>query len=57
MSADEIQPMREVRRQYAERALELNGGNLTATAKVLGVAVNTLRSCLGRGWSRRGQAN
>ena len=49
--------MREVRRQYAERALELNGGNLTATAKVLGVAVNTLRSCLGRGWSRRGQAN
>ena len=48
MSADEIQPMREVRRQYAARALELNGGNITATAKMLGVAVNTLRSYLGR---------
>jgi len=48
LSADEIQPMREVRRQYAARALELNGGNITATAKMLGVAVNTLRSYLGR---------
>jgi len=48
MSAEEIQPKRKVRRQYAERALELNGGNLTATAKMLGVAVNTLRSYLGR---------
>jgi len=48
LSTDEIQPMRKVRRQYAARALELNGGSLTATAKRLGVAVNTLRSYLGR---------
>ena len=48
MCADQIQPMRKARRQYAARALELNGGNLTATAKMLGVAVNALRSYLGR---------
>jgi len=48
LSADEIQPMRKVRRQHAARALELNGSNLMATSKGLGVAVNTLRSYLGR---------
>jgi transposase len=38
--------MREVRREYAARALELNGGNYTATAKMLGVAINSLKAYL-----------
>jgi hypothetical protein len=31
---------------YAARALKLNGGNYTATAKALGIAVNTLKAYL-----------
>ena len=45
-SAREILPMKEIKRLYAERALELCGGNYTAAAKVLGVAANTLRGFL-----------
>ena len=47
-AAGEIRPLREVHREYAARALELNNGNYTATARMLGIAVNTLRSYLGR---------
>jgi len=43
---EEIVPLKEARRRYAERALELNGGNYAATARRLGIAVNTLRSYL-----------
>ena len=49
MTAGNIKPMREVKREYAARALELNGGNYTATAKALGIAINTLRSYLAEG--------
>jgi len=45
-SAREILPMKEIKRLYAERALELCGGNYTAAAKVLGIAANTLRGFL-----------
>ena len=40
----EIKPIRDVQRLYAARALRANAGNLTATAKHLGIAVNTLRA-------------
>jgi len=43
-AASEVKPIREIQRQYAVRALELNGGNLSATADLLGIAPNTLRS-------------
>ncbi len=39
-----VRPIREVRDRYAARALELHDGNWTRTAKILGIAVNTLRS-------------
>ena len=45
-SADRVRPWVEVRREYVARALELHGGNYKATARVLGIAVNTLRSYL-----------
>jgi DNA-binding NtrC family response regulator len=47
--AKDIRPMREVRREYATRALELHAGNYTVTARVLGIAVNTLKAYLARG--------
>jgi transcriptional regulator with GAF, ATPase, and Fis domain len=47
-SAEEIRPIRKVREEYAARALELNDGNLAATARALGIAPNTLRSYLRR---------
>ena len=40
------QPIKDVQRRYAERALSLCGGNLSQTAQSLGIAVNTLRSWL-----------
>jgi len=43
-SADRVRPWGEVRREYVARALELHGGNYKATARVLGIAVNTLRA-------------
>ena len=42
----DIKPLNEVRREYAQRALELHDGNITAAAKGLGIAVNTLKKCL-----------
>jgi len=45
-AAGEIRPLREVQREYAARALELNNGNYTATARMLGIATNTLRAYL-----------
>jgi ActR/RegA family two-component response regulator len=36
--------MDEVKREYAGRALDLHEGNTAATARALGLAVNTLRS-------------
>lgn len=47
-TAEEVRPMREVRAEYAARALELYNGNLSAAARALGIAVNTLRSYLGQ---------
>jgi DNA-binding NtrC family response regulator len=44
--ADDVLPIRDVRRTYAQRALDLHDGNLTATARALGVALNTLKSYL-----------
>ena len=46
LTADQVRPMDEVKRDYAARALELHGGNWAATARVLGIAVNTLRAYL-----------
>ena len=46
LTADQVRPMDEVKREYAARALELHGGNWAATARALGIAVNTLRSYL-----------
>jgi DNA-binding NtrC family response regulator len=46
VTAEDVRPIREVRAEYAARALELHGGNLAATARALGIAVNTLRSYL-----------
>ena len=42
----DIRPMREVRREYATRALQLHAGNYTVTARALGIAVNTLKAYL-----------
>jgi DNA-binding NtrC family response regulator len=44
--AGDVMPIREVRSTYCQRALELHDGNLTATARALGVALNTLKSYL-----------
>jgi DNA-binding NtrC family response regulator len=43
-SAGEIEPLHHFRRRYAERALALLGGNRAATARALGVSVNTLKA-------------
>jgi DNA-binding NtrC family response regulator len=45
-SAADVRPIREVQRAYAARAFELNSGNYAATARALGIAVNTLRAYL-----------
>jgi len=49
LAAKDIRPMREVRREYAARALELHAGNYTVTARALGIAVNTLKAYLAEG--------
>jgi len=46
MTVDQVQPLRDIRRAYAVRALALHHGNYTATARALGIAVNTLRAYL-----------
>ncbi len=46
LSPGQVQPLEEVRRQYAQRALELYGGNNAATARALKIAVNTLKSLI-----------
>jgi len=51
LTVDQVRPIREVRREYAARALELHGGNWAATARTLGIAVNTLRSYINDGSS------
>jgi two-component system, NtrC family, response regulator HydG len=43
---DDIRPIKEIQRQYAQRALTLHGGNLQQTAEALGIATNTLRTWL-----------
>ena len=43
---DDIRPIKEIQRLYAQRALELHGGNLRQTARALGVVENTLRTWL-----------
>jgi len=43
---ENIRPLLEVRREYARRALDLHDGNISATARCLGVAVNTLKKLL-----------
>lgn len=45
-SAEELQPLAEVQALYARRAVELCGGNKTAAARALGIAVNTLKKHL-----------
>jgi hypothetical protein len=49
VAAKDIRPMREVRGEDATRALGLNRGNYTATAKALRIAVNTLKAYLAEG--------
>ncbi len=44
LTGDQVRPMDEAKRDYATRALELHGGNHAATARSLGIAVNTLRT-------------
>jgi len=39
----DVRPLEEIRREYATHALDLHDGNITATAKALGIAVNTLK--------------
>jgi transcriptional regulator with PAS, ATPase and Fis domain len=46
LTTRDIRPMREIRRDHASRALEVNGGNYTATARSLGLAINTLKAYL-----------
>ena len=41
--AAEIRPLKDVEREYARKALELTGGNITETARLLGIAKNTLK--------------
>ncbi len=43
---DDVLPIREVQGQYAHRALSACAGNLQATARALGVSVNTLKAWL-----------
>ncbi len=45
-TVEDVKPIREVRAGYARRALELSNGNYAATARTLGISVNTLRRCL-----------
>ena len=45
-SIDDIRPIKDIQRLYAQRALSLHGGNLRQTALALGVSVNTLRTWL-----------
>jgi len=42
-SAGQVQPLADISRQYAQHALKLHGGNISATARALGVAINTLK--------------
>ena len=49
-SINEIRPMRDVRCEYAARALALHGGNYRAAAGALEVSQNTLRSWLSGAW-------
>ncbi len=49
LAAEDVRPIREVQRAYAARAFELSGGNYAATARALGIAVNTLRAYLSAG--------
>ena len=46
LTADQVLLMDELKREYAARALELHAGNVAATARALGIAINTLRSYL-----------
>jgi transcriptional regulator with GAF, ATPase, and Fis domain len=46
LTADQVRLMDEVKRDYAARALALHAGNVAATARALGIAVNTLRAYL-----------
>ncbi len=48
-SAEEIEPLEQFRRRYTLRALELLGGNRAATARTLGISVNTLKAWIGAG--------
>jgi DNA-binding NtrC family response regulator len=48
-TAEEVRPIREIQRAYAARAFALSSGNYAATARMLGIAVNTLRSYLSGG--------
>lgn len=45
-SAEDVKALKEVQGLYAQRALELHGGNKKATAKALGISVNTLKNYL-----------
>ena len=40
---DAVKPLEEIRREYAAHALALHDGKIAATAKALGIAVNTLK--------------
>jgi DNA-binding NtrC family response regulator len=44
LTADQVRSMDEVRSVYAARAVDLHAGNIAATARALGIAINTLRS-------------
>ncbi|MFP4026549.1 MAG: sigma 54-interacting transcriptional regulator [Candidatus Brocadiia bacterium] len=48
-SVEQIRPIREIRNEYAHRALDLHEGNKTRAAEALGIAVNTLKSYLSEG--------
>jgi DNA-binding NtrC family response regulator len=45
-SQGKIRPIKEIQREYAQRALDLLSGNYRKTARALGISVNTLRSWL-----------
>ena len=45
---EDIKPINEIESEYARHAWELHGKNYTATAKSLGIAVNTLKKYLDR---------
>jgi transcriptional regulator with PAS, ATPase and Fis domain len=54
LAPKDIRPMREVRREYAARALELHAGNYTVTARALGIAINTLKAYLACAFPQKG---